>query len=164
MNSLPDSIQNLIDEFAKLPGIGPKTASRLTFYILTKPSQDIEGFGQKVLNLKKGLQQCQKCYNIAEESPCRICSNPKRDPSKIMVVEEPLDVVAIEKTAYDGLYHVLGGAISPIDGIGPDDLRIRELIDRIKKDSKISEVILATNPSLEEEATAMYINKMIGKE
>jgi recombination protein RecR len=159
--SLPESIQNLIDEFSKLPGIGSKTASRLVFYLLNKSDQEVAGFSQAVANLSKGLQKCQICFNVSEDNPCNICNNSKRDKSKIMVVEEPLDVVAIEKTPYDGLFHVLGGAISPIDNIGPDDLRIKELIDRIKTEKGISEIILATDPSLEGEATAMYITKQI---
>lgn len=168
---LPDSVQNLIEEFGKLPGIGPKTASRLAFYLLTKSDQDVESLGQAVLSLKKNLVICSTCFNIGEKSPCDICADPKRDKSKLMVVEEPLDVVALEKTGFDGQYHVLGGVISPIDGIGPENLRIKELLAKLKKsplrqsaDSGIKEVILATDPSLEGEATAMYIAKQIQKE
>jgi len=160
---LPGSVQRLIEEFAKLPGIGPKTAGRLVFYLLTKPEVDIENLGDTVKNLKKGLKTCEECFNITEKSPCNICADPKRDKKKLMVVEEPLDVIALSKTDYDGLYHVLGGAISPIDGIGPEQLRIRELIAKLKKDD-ILEIILATDPSLEGEATAMYITKLIQKE
>jgi len=163
MKILPDSVQNLIDEFGKLPGIGPKTASRLAFYLLTKSDQDVESLGQAVTNLKKNLVICSTCFNIGEKSPCDICADPKRDKSKLMVVEEPLDVVALNKTGFDGLYHVLGGVISPIDGIGPENLRIKELLAKLKKNG-IKEVILATDPSLEGEATAMYIAKQIIKE
>lgn len=175
--SLPKSIQNLITEFSKLPGVGPKTAARLTFYLLNKPEADLEGLGESVINLKKNLVFCQQCYNIAEKSPCEICSDPKREVNKICVVEEPLDIVALEKTDYNGLYHVLGGAISPIDDIGPDDLQVRQLIDRLKIENlparnafsmadaggklKINEVIMATDPSLEGEATAIYIQEVI---
>jgi recombination protein RecR len=166
---LPPSIQSLIEEFAKLPGIGPKTAGRLTFFLLTKPQKDINAFGEAVLSLKEGLVNCEKCFNISQKSPCEICSDERRDLTKIMVVEESLDVLALSKTNFNGLYHVLGGAISPIDGIGPDNLRIKELLDKLKKDTtsektkKIEEVILATDPSLEGEATAMYISKQIEK-
>lgn len=159
---LPDSVSKLIEEFSKLPGIGPKTASRLTFYLLTKSDGDVANFGQAVLELKKQLKFCQNCYNITEASICLICQNPKRDHFLLMVVEEPLDVVALEKTGYQGVYHVLGGVISPIEGIGPENLRIKELFSRIKKDS-IKEIILATDPSLEGEATAMYIAREIQK-
>src|SRR4030042_2238280 len=145
MSILPDSVQNLIDEFSKLPGIGPKTAGRLTFYLLSKGGQDVESFSQAVKNLRKNLVVCEKCFNISEISPCDICSDPKRDISKVMAVEEPLDVIALEKTGYNGLYHVLGGVISPIDGIGPENLRIRELLANLKK-GNVSEVILATDP------------------
>jgi len=168
---LPDSVSKLIEEFSKLPGIGPKTASRLAFYLLTKPEQDIKYFGEAVLDLKKNLKTCEKCYNITCESPCLLCADPKRDQTLLMVVEEPLDIIALEKTGYQGLYHVLGGVISPIEGIGPENLRIRELLEKIKKESslslknnlKVKEIILATDPSLEGEATAMYVAKEIPK-
>lgn len=163
MNYLPESIQNLIDEFSKLPGIGPKTASRLTFYLLTKSSGDVENFSLALGNLKRDLVECGNCFNIASEDPCSICANKKRDNSKIMVVEEPLDVLALEKTQYDGVYHVLGGAISPIDNIGPDELKVKELLDKLKNEHSVKEIILATDPSLEGEATAMYLAKEIEK-
>lgn len=164
-SAIPKSVQKLIDEFASLPGIGPKTASRLTFYLLHLPNDNIEKFGKVVCDLKKRVVTCKSCYNLAEENPCAICGDEKRDKSKICVVENPLDVIALEKTdEYNGLYHILGGAISPVDGIGPDELRIKELVDRIKKSRrKIKEIILATNPSLEGEATAMYISREISK-
>lgn len=168
---IPDSISNLIEEFSRLPGIGPKTASRLTFYLLTKPDADIQRFANTLGNLKKSLRYCQNCFNITEESPCEICQNPERDQNKIMVVEEPLDILALEKTNYEGHYHVLGGVISPIEGIGPENLRIRELLEKIKKESanrrkpagRLEEIILSTDPSLEGEATAMYIAGEIKK-
>lgn len=161
---LPKSVQKLIDEFAKLPGIGPKSANRLTFYLLTKPSEDIQNFGKTLLELKEKLVTCSRCFNIASEDPCSICNDPKRDQRLVMVVEEPLDVIALEKTGFDGVYYVLGGVISPIDGVGPDDLRIAALVDKLKQDSKITEVIVATDPSLEGEATALYIANQIANE
>jgi len=159
---LPKAVQNLIDEFSKLPGIGPKTAARLVFYLLKKPKSDIEAFGQAVLKLNQNLKYCKECFSITEDEICSICSDLGRKGEILAVVEEPLDIVAIEKSrGYSGLYHVLGGAISPIDGIGPEDLRIKELLDRLKNNPKIKEVILATNPSLEGEATATYIRSKI---
>lgn len=159
---LPKAVQNLIDEFSKLPGIGPKTAARLVFYLLKKPKSDIEAFGQAVLKLNQNLKYCKECFSITEDEICSICSDSGRKGEILAVVEEPLDIVAVEKSrGYGGLYHVLGGAISPIDGIGPEDLRIKELLDRLKNNPKIKEVILATNPSLEGEATATYIRSKI---
>lgn len=160
---LPHSIENLIEEFGRLPGIGPKTASRLVFYLLSRPNLDVENLGEAVINLKKNLKYCQSCFNITEVDPCQICANPKRDQTNIMVVEEPLDIVALEKTQYDGLYFTLGGVISPIDGIGPENLRISEFLAKIEKTPEIKEVILATDPSLEGEATSMYIDSQIRK-
>jgi len=160
---LPKSIENLIEEFGKLPSIGPKTASRLVFYLLSKSDYDVQNLGDAVINLKKNLKYCSECFNITETDPCEICGNPQRDKTKIMVVEEPLDVVALEKTHYDGLYFTLGGVISPIDGIGPENLRIFEFLDKIEKSPEIKEVILATDPSLEGEATSMYLDRQIAK-
>lgn len=154
---LPKSIQNLIDEFSKLPGVGPKTAARLCFYLLSKPKQDVSSLGNAVLGLTNNLCYCEKCFNIAESELCHICSNEERDHSVIAVVEEPLDVIALEKSLiFNGVYHVLGGSISPIDGIGPEDLRINQLILRLEKGG-VKEIILATNPDLEGEATASFI-------
>jgi len=161
---LPKSVQNLIDEFSKLPGIGPKTAARLVFYLLKKPKSDVRSFGRAVNELLENLKYCSSCFSITDAEICEICSDNNRQREIIAVIEEPLDIVAIEKSgAYQGLYHVLGGAISPIDGIGPGDLRIRELLDRLKNNPKIKEVILATNPSLEGEATAVYLKTQIEK-
>ena len=155
---IPDTVSNLIEELSKLPGVGPKTASRLAFWLLSKPDSDVKNLGQSILNLKSNLKTCSICCNITQQNPCKICKDSKRDHSKICVVEEPLDVVAIEKTGYNGLYHVLGGVISPVDGIGPENLNIKPLLDRVKVNRhNISEVILATDPTLEGEATAMYI-------
>ena len=160
---LPESLQNLIDELSKLPGIGPKSAARLAFYLLTKPDGDVSNLGESITNLKKNLKYCSKCFNITERETCRVCSDDKRNQSILAVVEEPLDIIALEKSGgFSGIYHVLGGAISPIDGIGPEDLRIVQLINRISDDG-IEEIILATNPSLEGEATASYIKDQIGK-
>lgn len=160
---LPDSVENLINEFAKLPGIGPKTAARLVFYLLTKSNQDIENLGKAILELKKNLHFCKICFNIATTEVCRICENEKRNKAQIAVVEEPLDLIALEKSGYLGVYHVLGGAISPIEGIGPENLRIRQLIQRLKEDG-VKEVILATDPDFEGEATAAYIKDKISQE
>lgn len=160
--SLPNSIQKTIDEFAKLPGIGPKTAARLTFYLLTQPKENVKQFGEILTNLREGLFFCHICYNISEINICKICTDKNREKSILCVVEEPLDIVALEKTNFKGVYHVLGGVISPIDNIGPDELRIRELLNRLAK-NKIAEVIMATDPSLEGEATASYITEEIAK-
>lgn len=154
---LPKSVQNLIDEFSRLPGVGPKSAARLVFYLLTKHPEDINNLGSAVLDLKKSLKACSVCYNICEDEICQICQDTERDKSLLCIVEEPLDVIAIERAGFEGIYHVLGGAISPINGVGPDDLRIRELVERTRTSDTIKEVILATNPSLEGEATAVYV-------
>jgi recombination protein RecR len=159
---LPKSIQNLIDEFSKLPGVGSKTAARLTFYMLSRSDEDIKSFGDAILNLRYNLKTCSICYNISEIEPCKICQDNKKDKTLLCVVEEPLDIVALAKTSYEGLYHVLGGVISPIDGIGPNEIRIKELLERVSR-NEIKEVILATDPSLEGEATASYIASEIEK-
>lgn len=156
--SLPRSVQNLIDQFSRLPGVGPKSAARLVFYLLTKHPEDIASLGQSVLDLKDNLKTCSRCFNISESQECNICLSEDRDESVICVVEEPLDVIALERTGFDGHYHVLGGVISPINGVGPDDLRIRELVERVRTSDKIKEIVLATNPSLEGEATAVYVS------
>jgi len=159
---LPKSIQDLIKEFARLPGVGMKTAARLTFYLLTKPEQDRRQFGQAIEQLKTNLNQCQECFNVSETEVCKICQDNSRDKTLVCVAETPLDAVAIEKgDQYQGVYHILGGSISPVDGIGPDQLRIKELLDKLKAGNKIKEVILATNPDLEGEATALYLQKKI---
>lgn len=161
MSKLPQSIQNLIDEFSRLPSIGPKMAARLTFYLLTKPEYDIKSLGEAISNLKNSLVNCEVCYNISEAPICSVCDDANRDKKMIMIVEEPLDVIAFEKAGdYRGAYHVLGGVISPIDGIGPEDLRINQLIGRIKTNTP-DEIILATNPSLEGEATAVYLKNLL---
>lgn len=162
---LPRAVQDLIDAFSRLPGIGPKMASRLTFYLLQKSEYDLNRFISSLDGIRQGLQDCAQCGNIAEGQLCAVCEDSEREENLICVVEGPLDVIALEKMgSYRGRYHVLGGALSPIDGIGPDQLRVRLLIARIEeqisteKENKI-EVILATNPSLEGEATAMYLHQ-----
>lgn len=158
---LPKSVQNLIDQFSKLPGVGPKTAARLVFYLLSKPEADLNALGEAILDLTNNLKYCDSCSNISESSTCRICSDERRDHSVVAVVEEPLDAIALEKSGFfNGVYHVLGGSISPINGIGPDDLRINQLLSRLK-DEAVSEVIMATNPDLEGEATASFIKDKI---
>jgi len=162
----PEAVTNLIEAFAQLPGIGPKTASRLTFYLLRRPVEQAEGLADALRDLKQKIVFCSTCFNITEQSPCAICLDEGRDRSMICVVEEPLDVLAIDRTGeYRGLYHVLHGAISPVEGIGPDELRINELIARLKEAKQqgapVREVLLATNPNLEGEATAMYLARLI---
>lgn len=161
---LPKSIERLIETISRLPGIGPKTASRLTFYLLSRPEQELEEYGAAFLGLKKDLQICGLCFNFAEADPCLVCASDDRERKKICVVEEVLDLLALERAGYRGLYHVLGGAISPINGIGPEELHIAPLLARVKTNSEQNlEIILATNPSLEGEATAMYIHKQLEK-
>ncbi len=158
---IPRSVANLISELERLPGIGPKSAERLTYHLLHAPKEYSEELAGAIRELKEKTVICSTCYNIAEKDPCDVCSDSSRDKSLIMIVEEPLDVLALEKSrAYSGLYHVLGGAISPLQGIGPEHLRIKELLPRLKNGA-IKEVVLATNPSVEGESTAMYIQKLI---
>ena len=154
-------VQELIDEFGRLPGIGPKSAQRITFYILQTQHHDISRLAELLGQVREKVKFCDLCGNLTEEERCSICRDPRRDQSQICVVEEPKDVVAIERTRqYRGLYHVLGGAISPIDGIGPDDLNIPRLMQRLG-DEQITEVILATDPNLEGEATATYLSRLL---
>lgn len=161
MKSLPKSIQKAIEALSRLPGIGPRTAGRLVFFLIKQSDAEVNIIGDAIKSLKQDLIFCSSCYNISDCNPCLICSNADRDKTVICVVEEPLDTVAIEKTDFMGLYHVLGGAISPIDGINPDNLRIKELIERIKTSPDLKELIIATNPSVEGEATAIYIQNLI---
>ena len=161
MSYYSPSIEKLIESFEKLPSIGNKTAVRLAFYILNASKEETDEFINSIQNAKKNLKFCSKCFNISDTDPCEICKDPKRDQSKICVVEDVKDVVAIEKIhEYKGLYHVLHGKISPMDGIGPEDIKIKELLARLM-DGTVKEVILATNPKVEGEATAMYISKLI---
>lgn len=161
--ALPEPIQNLINNLSRLPGIGPKTASRLTFYLL-RSADDLPGeLAQSLMELKSGTALCQTCFNItiSSRSECEICASSQRDPSLICVVEEPLDVLALERTGgYLGHYHVLHGALSPIEGIGPGDIRMRELFDRAASE-EVVEIILATNPSMEGDYTAAYIHQQL---
>jgi recombination protein RecR len=155
------AIQDLIDALGRLPGIGPKSAQRIAFHILQSDSEIADSLVEAVRTVKERVKFCSECGNVSEEEQCRICRDPRRDPSKICVVEESKDVIAVERTReFRGKYHVLGGAISPIDGIGPDQLRIRELMQRLS-DSTITEIILATDPNLEGEATATYLARLI---
>jgi recombination protein RecR len=169
---LPASIKKLIEEFSKLPGIGPKSAQRLAMHLLKSPHSKIDPLGKAVLGLKEGVVFCETCWNLADRSPCAICSNEARDRGKICVIEEVLDAAAIERTGeYDGLYHVLHGVLSPVDGVGVEELKIAALINRVRDGAgseasepvgpPVKEIILATNPSLEGEATALYIHKQL---
>jgi recombination protein RecR len=163
MRTLPEPVQNLIDAFSRLPGIGPKTASRLTFYLLRAPEDLAHSLSQALVSIKADTGLCEVCFNITQKDRpiCEVCSSELRDCQVLCVVEEPLDVLAIEKTAgYNGLYHVLHGVLSPIEGIGPEDLKIKELYERLKANDFL-EVILATNPSMEGDATAMYLHEHI---
>lgn len=154
-------VQDLIDELGRLPGVGPKSAQRIAFHILGADPEDVQRLADVLLEVKAKVQFCTVCGNVAQAEVCRICSDPRRDLTVLCVVEEPKDVVAIEKTReYRGRYHILGGAINPIDGIGPDDLRIRELMVRLG-DNTVTEVIIATDPNLEGEATATYLSRTI---
>jgi len=163
MSVTPIPVTKLIDEFSRLPGIGPKTASRLTFYLLRNPAERAISLSEALRELHEKVLFCSRCFNIAESDPCSVCSNEQRDQSLICVVEEPLDVLAIERTRdYHGLYHVLHGAIAPAEGIGPEDLKIAELVGRIQaSETPVREIIVATNPNLEGEATAMYIARQL---
>lgn len=161
MAILPKAVSRLIESFERLPGIGPKTAQRLAFYLLHVPEEELNQFADNLINLKASTVLCSVCKNVAESDPCTICSDPRRDQTLVCVVEQPTDVLSIEKTGkYRGLYHVLHGAIDPLNNIGPDELYIDDLIKRLKN-QKVDEVILATNPNMEGEATAMYIQKQI---
>lgn len=162
MNLLPKSLTKVIESFEKLPGIGPKTAQRLAFYLLHVPQDDLIRFAGALSELKSKTVLCSLCKNVTEQDPCLICASPSRDKSIICVVEQPTDVISIEKTGkYHGLYHVLHGAIDPLNNIGPDELYINDLIKRVTLDRPV-EIILALNPTMEGEATAMYIQKQLG--
>lgn len=160
MTSIPKSVQSLIEAFERLPGIGPKTAQRLTFYLLNAPKEESEALSKAAIEMKDKTAICSICFNIGEVDPCSICSDQNRDKEMIAVVEDPLDVLAMEKSGFKGLYHVLHGVISPLENIGPEEIHIRELLPRLK-DGSVKELILATNPTMEGEATAMYIQRLI---
>jgi recombination protein RecR len=156
-------LARLIESFQKLPGIGPKTAQRLTYYLLHVPQGELDSFSEALSALKKDTVLCSICRNVAEDDPCPVCTDRGRDKSIILVVEQPLDILAFEKTGkYKGVYHVLHGSINPLENIGPDELYIQDLLDRITNhQSRVTEVIIATNPTMEGDATAMYINKKL---
>lgn len=159
--AVPEPVTRLIDALARLPGVGPKTASRLTYYLLRAPDELSHTLAGAIGDLKAKTRYCTVCYNITENVPCAICADEGRDKTQIVVVEEPLDVLAVERTgAYQGRYHVLHGAISPVDGIGPEDLKIRELVARVQEGG-VLEVIIATNPGMEGDATAMYLQRQL---
>jgi recombination protein RecR len=161
-NVLPQPVQGLINEFARLPGIGPKTAARLTFYLLRAAGDQALDLATALRELKERTQFCSICFNITEGDPCDICQDEARDRQLLCVVEEPLDVVAVERSrAYNGRYHVLHGAISPVEGIGPEDLKIAELVQRVEQ-GNLREIILATNPTLEGESTTLYLKRRLG--
>jgi len=157
--AIPEPVTRLIEALSRLPGVGPKTASRLTYYLLRSPDELSLGLAEALQNLKSQTRFCTSCFNITVDDPCPVCADGKRQDATLCVVEEPLDLLAIERTGmFEGKYHVLHGAISPVNGIGPDDLKIRELVQRVKE-QQVLEVIIATNPGLEGDATAMYIQR-----
>lgn len=159
---IPKAVQHTIDNFEKLPGVGPKSAQRLTFYLLHVPQAELDNFAQSLMNLKRNTKLCSICFSIDEQDPCSICSDPQRDKGVICVVEQALDVLALERNGkYSGVYHVLHGKIDPLNNIGPDEIYIPQLLSRIKSTEGIKEIILATNPTMEGEATAMYIAKQL---
>ncbi len=154
-------LARLIEEFQKLPGIGPKSAQRMAFYLLKMPYEEVKKFADSIIDAKEKIKYCRVCYNLSSENPCEICSNTKRDKSVICIVAESKDIIAVEKTKeYKGQYHVLQGLISPLDGIGPEELRIKELLERISKEQP-EEVILVLNPSIEGDATSLYLAKIL---
>jgi len=161
MTSDRDPIQILIDEFRRLPGIGPKSAQRLVFHLLKEPDEASNQLAEAILGLKTSLQLCSQCNNVTDKNPCRLCQDPGRDPKTICVVEEPFNVLSIEKSGgYRGRYHVLHGVISPINGVGPEDLKLKNLLERLA-DETVEEIIVATNPTAEGEATALYLARLI---
>ena len=161
MSYYPPSVGRLVEALQRLPGIGPKTAQRLTFHLLKQPEGAVRELADALVDLKTRAVHCSRCFNVTEEDPCRICANPSRDPAVMCVVEEPNDLLAMERTGeYRGRYHVLLGALSPLEGIGPDELKVRELLGRVETDG-VREVILATNPNVEGDATAIYLAKLL---
>ncbi|MBH51386.1 MAG: recombination protein RecR [Candidatus Marinimicrobia bacterium] len=159
MNSFPESLNNLIDEFSRFPGIGKKTAQRMAFYVLNSSNNLSNDLSQAILSLKSKIRFCEKCFGISEENLCLVCSNPRRDNTSICVVEHPADIYTFEKTnVFKGLYHVLGGVLSPLDGVGPDDLNINSLIKRVNAND---EILVATNATIEGEATCLYLANLL---
>lgn len=161
MSLLPPQIQKTVEEFSKLPGIGPKSAERLTFHLLRSSKASPEGLGGALINLKNELKYCGDCQMVTLQEQCGICADDSRDHTTVLVVENPLDVVAFEKTSYKGVYHVLHGVLSPIDGMGPEQLKMKELVERCT-DGSVKEIVVATNPDVEGEATASYIQRQLG--
>lgn len=160
MATIPKVVRDLIEAFERLPGIGPKSAQRLTYYLLHAPKEEAQALASAAVALKEKTVLCSVCFNISETDPCEIDTDPNRDKSIIAVVEDPLDVLALERANFKGLYHILHGVIAPLENIGPDELKIKELLPRLK-DGIVKEIILATNPTMEGEATAMYIERLI---
>ncbi|PYO33959.1 MAG: recombination protein RecR [Candidatus Rokuibacteriota bacterium] len=157
----PEPVARLIEALQRLPGIGPKTAQRLTFFLLKRPTDEVASLADALTQLKALIVHCQVCFNVTQEDPCRICRDPRRDGRLLCVVEEPNDLLALDRTGeFRGRYHVLLGALSPLDGIGPEDLKVRELLSRLEREP-VEEIILATNPSVEGEATAIYLGKLL---
>lgn len=157
----PEPVSRLIDALQRLPGIGPKTAQRLAFFLLKQPAEEVARLAEAMSQLRLLITHCRTCFNVTQEDPCRICADPRRDSRLLCIVEEPNDLLAIERTGeFRGRYHVLLGALSPLDGIGPEDLKVRELLSRLERES-VEEIILATNPSVEGEATAIYLAKLL---
>jgi recombination protein RecR len=162
-SAIPEPVTKLIEAFSALPGVGPKTASRLTYYLLRAPDELSSNLSEALRDLKEKTTFCSNCGNITVNDPCDICEDPKRDHRTIAIIEEPLDLLAIERTnTYDGAYHVLHGAISPVNGIGPDDLNIRQLLKRVE-DGDVLEIIIATNPGQEGDATSFYLQRVLGE-
>ncbi len=161
MAHYPEPFARLIEALQRLPGIGPKTAQRLTFFLLKRPVDEVRELSEALIAVKERIGHCRICFNVTDEDPCRICADPARDPRVLCVVEEPNDLLAMERTGeFRGLYHVLLGALSPLDGIGPEDIKVRELLARVEG-GETTEVILATNPNVEGEATALYLAKLL---
>lgn len=161
MYRLPKPIEDLVTRLAQLPGVGPKSASRLAFYLVRNPHIDTLGLADAISSLRDNLTYCVECHNLSETTLCSVCSDPDRERHQLCVVEEPLDVVALERAGFRGLYHVLGGQISPLDGVGPADLQIDSLVRRVSDNQELEEVIIATNPDVEGEATAGYLLKIL---
>lgn len=159
MNTLPTPLIKLVESFERLPGIGPKSAQRLAYHMMNAPKEYLESFAKTLLDVKEKVRLCSRCFNISEGELCRVCADHNRDQTVIAVLEDPLDVMAFEKTGFKGLYHVLHGVIAPLSNVGPEQLYIRQLLPRLAGD--VQEVILATNPSLEGEATAVYIQRLL---
>jgi recombination protein RecR len=158
----PEPVARLIDALQRLPGIGPKTAQRLTFFLLKRPAEEVRELSSSLMAVKEQIGYCTICFNVTDQDPCRICSDPARDNNLLCVVEEPNDLLAMERTGeYKGRYHVLLGALSPLDGVGPDDLKVRELLVRLDAGGSTTEIILATNPNVEGEATALYLARLL---